>query len=87
MFKVFEMTDLCIRSRTPRALAPSSFFTDFSRFRVAPQYVVYYVVLFNPVTMVSLIQLLYHGPIPCPYLSVFSSSFFLQQAGPNFDTI
>ena len=24
MFKVFEMTDFCIRSSTPRALAPSS---------------------------------------------------------------
>ena len=28
MFKVFEMTDFCIRSSTLRALAPSSFLTD-----------------------------------------------------------
>ena len=31
MFKVFEMTDICIRSSTLRALAPSSFLADFSR--------------------------------------------------------
>ena len=31
MFKVFEVTDFYIRSSTLRALAPSSFLTDFSR--------------------------------------------------------
>ena len=65
MFKVFEMTDFCNRSSTLRALAPSSFLTDFSRClaRVATQYVNYDVVLFNPVTIVSLLQLPHHGPI------------------------
>ena len=59
MFKVFEMTDFCNRSSTLRALAPSSFLTDFSRClaRVATQYLNYDVVLFNPVTIVSLRQL------------------------------
>ena len=55
MFKVFEMSDFCIRSSTLRALAPSSFLTDLSRcFRVTTQYINYYVVLFSPVTIVSL---------------------------------
>ena len=57
MFKVFEMTDFCIRSSTVRALAPSSFLNDVSRsVRVTTQYINYYVVLFNPVTIVSLLQ-------------------------------
>ena len=47
MFKVFEMTDFCIRSGTPRALAPCSFLTEFSR---GLEYVNYYLVLFNPAT-------------------------------------
>ena len=57
MFKVFEMTDFCIRSSTVRALAPSSFLNDVSRsVRVTTQYINYYVVLFNPVTIVFLLQ-------------------------------
>ena len=73
MFKVFEMTDFWIRSSTPRALAPSSFLTDL--FRVTTQYVNYYVVLFNPVTNVPLLQLPHHGPIlECPFLIFLGST-------------
>ena len=76
MFKVFEMTDFCNRSSTLRALAPSSFLTDFSRClaRVATQYVNYDVVLFNPVTIVSLLQLPHHGPILEYLFLIFLSS-------------
>ena len=76
MFKVFEMTDFCNRSSTLRALAPSSFLTDFSRrlARVTTQYVNYDVVLFNPVTIVSLLQLPHHGPILEYLFLIFLSS-------------
>ena len=81
MFKVFEMTDFCIRSSTPRALAPSSFLTDL--FRVTTQYVNYYVVLFNPVTIVSLLQLPHYGYIlECIFL-IFLSSTLNPGANPG----
>ena len=74
MFKLFEMTDFCIRSSTLRALVPSSFLTDFSRCRVTTQYVNYYVVLVNPVTIVSLLRLPHHGPIlECLFLIFLST--------------
>ena len=76
MVKVFEMTDFCNPSSTLRALAPSSFLTDFSRrlARVTTQYVNYDVVLFNPVTIVSLLQLPHHGPILEYLFLIFLSS-------------
>ena len=67
MFKVFKMTDFCIRPSTLRALAPSSFLTDFSR---CLEYVNYCVVLINPVTIVIIIIV--------SFITVFAGVLFVQ---------
>ena len=75
------MTDFCIRSGTSRSLAPGSFLTDFS---MCLEYVNYYVVLFNPVTIVSLFQLPHHRHIlECLFLIFLGSTLNLWAAHFN----